>query len=264
MFNLFNKPKPQKVGLVLGGGAVRGIAHIGVVKVLHKYNISIHCISGTSAGAIVGALYAAGVAPSKIEKVAKELSLLKILYPSFSLKGISDSSVVSKILAPYIGARKFSDLDIPFSAIATNLNSGQKKIFSEGLVSKAVQASSSYPGIFVPTIIDGEPYIDGCFSDNLPVSAVLDMGADFVIAVDVIPNNQLDHNLEDGVSIYNRAFDILMKGTNLHALDLADCIIEPVKELVIAFDIKDQDRLIAMGEKAAEAAIPDLVKKLGL
>ncbi|MFH1428331.1 MAG: patatin-like phospholipase family protein [Candidatus Margulisiibacteriota bacterium] len=262
MFRAFKNLKREKVGLALGGGAARGFAHVGVLKVLSKNNIPIDYISGTSAGSIVGALYAAKVPIATIEKVAMMLSGIEFVMPSFSFAGLNDSGVISNFLKPYLGNKTFKDLDIPLTVIVTDVKTGKEVIIDSGLVREAVQASSSYPVVYTPTEINGQIYIDGGFTNNLPISPVKKMGADFVIAVDVIPEVTLKKVPQDVVSIMNRAQDILLKRT--HSLDSkdADIILYPITESVRAYDLRDQRKIITLGEKCAENMIQEIKRKL--
>jgi len=262
MFPFFKKSKIKRIGLALGGGAARGIAHIGVLKAFQRYHIPIHCIAGTSAGSVIGALYAAGIDPVEMERAVKELSLLNVIFPSFSLEGLNDSEIIARTLKSYLENKTFADLHIPFVAIATDLKTGEEARFHKGEVSTAIRASSSIPVIYTPTHIGRHVYIDGAFSNNVPVQAVLDMGADFVIAVDVIPRVILQEDPNDAVGIYSRAQDILLKHAVRRELQKADIMIEPIQENILSFELKDQERLIELGEKATEKVIPELKRKL--
>ncbi|MFC1596019.1 patatin-like phospholipase family protein [Candidatus Margulisiibacteriota bacterium] len=264
MFNLFKRVKPLKVGLALGGGAARGFAHIGVLNVLREHNIPINMVAGTSAGSIVGALYAAGEPLSEIERTAKKLSIFDVMHPSFSFKGLSDSSVISKILRPYLKNKKFSDLKIPFAAIATELATGKEVVIRKGPVMLAVQASSSYPIIYTPTKINNKVYIDGGFTRNVPVIPLKKMGADFIIAVDVIPDIVMEEEPQDAIGIMNIAQDVLLRRSYLQDIEAADVVIKPIRKQVMAFEIKDQEKLIKLGEKAAREKISEIKRRLGI
>ncbi|MFA5927852.1 MAG: patatin-like phospholipase family protein [Candidatus Margulisiibacteriota bacterium] len=264
MFDFLFKHKPAKVGLVLGGGAARGIAHVGVVKVLAREQVPVKMIIGTSAGAIIGSLYAAGFDAGQIERASQAMNLFKMVFPSFNFKGLNNSEVIAKYLEPYLGGKTFADLKLPMYVVATDLKTGKEKIFSSGSVIKALQASCSYPVLYTPAKIDKEHYIDGGFADNLPVRAMQDLGADFTIAVDVIPKVILTKEPQDAVTILNRAQDILLRRASNKDRQRADVLIEPVVENILSFEIMDQKKLIALGEEAAERAIPEIKRKLGL
>ncbi|MFC1478031.1 patatin-like phospholipase family protein [Candidatus Margulisiibacteriota bacterium] len=262
MFPFFKKLKRKKIGIALGGGAARGFAHVGVLKSLRRNNIPIDYIAGTSAGSIVGALYASGIPIEELENVALEMSGINIVMPSFSLTGINDSSAIANFLNKIINNKSFKELDIPFAVVVTDLKSGKDVVIDKGPVGPAVGASSSYPVVYSPTEINGNFYIDGGFSRNIPVAPLKKMGAEFIIAVDVIPEVTLDKMPQDVVSIMNRAQDILLKRTHILDTKDADLVIKPITESVRSYDLMDQKKIIAMGEKAAEKIIPELKRKL--
>jgi len=253
-----------KVGLALGGGGIRGIAHIGVLKALARHQIPIDFIAGTSAGSIVGALYAAGIELRMIEKAAKELSMFKVVLPTLSMKGLNDSEIIHRTLSSYLHGKTFSQLNKPFAVIAMELRTGTECVLTSGDVSKAVQASCSFPVLYTPTEINGEYYIDGGFVDNVPVRPLKEMGAEYIIAVDVIPEVILNEKLEDIISIVNRAQDILLRVSHQRDLAGADILISPVKQNIRAFDLGNQKKLIDEGDAATERVIPEIKKKLGL
>tara|TARA_Y100000310_G_C20534826_1_gene740344 strand:- start:141 stop:1112 length:972 start_codon:yes stop_codon:yes gene_type:complete len=177
--------KRVKLGLALGSGSARGLVHIGILNVLHKNKIYPDYIAGTSMGAVMGAMYAAGYTPEEIKKIAKTTDLKNVIDFTFPKSGLLKGELVEKKLRKLTHNKKFNELNIPLRVVSYNLTKKQKVIFSRGNVAKAVRASSSIPGIFSPTIINNDKYIDGVVSDPTPYDVVREMGADVVIAVDL-------------------------------------------------------------------------------
>jgi NTE family protein len=162
----------MKLGLVLSGGGVRGIAHIGILKALDEMQVQIDCIAGTSAGAIVGSLYSAGNKPDRIFELVKNLSIFKTVRPAFTWTGLLTLDGLKDVLLKNIPANSFNDLRIPLTVAATDIKNGQIKYFNSGELIPAVVASSSIPAIFNPVQLNGHLYVDGGILDNLPVKAI--------------------------------------------------------------------------------------------
>ncbi len=186
----------KKIGLALGSGAARGLAHIGVLKALQKKGIPIHLISGSSMGALVGACFAKMADISELEEVALRtdwIQLIKLADPNlaFMFKGFIHGHKVKELLKTIIGDVKFKDLKIPLAVVTTDINTGDEVVIQEGSVIDAVRASISIPAIFTPVKIGNRFLVDGGIVTPVPVSVVRNMGADFVIACNVI------HSLRD-------------------------------------------------------------------
>ncbi len=177
--------KKIRVGLALGGGSARGLAHIGVLNILHKNKIYPDYIAGTSMGAVIGALYAAGHAPKEIEKIAKSAHWKKLADFTIPKSGLLEGLAAEQKIRGLVDNKKFSELDIPLRVVSYNLNQKQKVIFHEGDVAKAVHASMCIPGVFAPVRINNEDYIDGGVIDPTPFDIVKEMGADIIIAIDL-------------------------------------------------------------------------------
>jgi NTE family protein len=186
-----NKDKRKKVGLALGGGYARGLAHIGVLEVLEREGIPIDLISGTSIGALIGALYAKEKDAALIKKQATQLdwigmtSLVDLILPK---SGFIGGKRVTNLLRRFIGDVQFKDLEIPFACVATDIISGEEVVIDEGSVLEAIRASISIPVIFKVAKTNGRYLVDGGLVNQVPVSVAKKMGADFIIAVDITPN----------------------------------------------------------------------------
>ncbi|OGT32129.1 MAG: esterase, partial [Gallionellales bacterium RIFOXYD2_FULL_52_7] len=173
------------VALALGSGGDRGFAHIGVIKVLEANNIKVDLVLGTSAGSVVGALYAGGYDGVALEKLALEMDREKLKDFDFSRRGYVRGEQLQDFINRALKNRSIEQLDKPFVAIATQLSSGRAVAFNRGNTGMAVRASSSIPGVFYPVIIQGEEYVDGDLKKPVPVTIAREMGADFIIAVDI-------------------------------------------------------------------------------
>lgn len=179
---------PKKIGLALSGGGARGFSHVGVLKVLAEHDIHFDMIAGTSAGAIVGAALAGGMTAAEIEVICRKVGYAAVMRPSLSPRGLFSNAPVGNFIAREFPATRFEDLKMPFGAVVYDLNEGREIIMKDsGDLVFAVRASCAVPGVFVPLRApDGHLYVDGGVSSPLPIDAVRSMGADIVVAVDLI------------------------------------------------------------------------------
>ena len=186
------KLQKRKIGLALGSGAARGLAHIGVLEVLEKEGIPVNLIAGTSAGAAVGALYAQGKNTTQIKKLVLDLGWKKfapLVDLSLPKTGFIRGKKIKDLLTLFIGGDiKFSDLKIPFACVATDIETGEEIIIDRGSLTEAIRASISIPAIFTIVKREGRYLVDGSLVNPVPVSVAKQMGADFIIAVNVIPD----------------------------------------------------------------------------
>lgn len=252
-FNLFGK---KKLGLVLGGGVARGIAHIGVLKVLEEHKIPIAAIAGTSSGAIVGAAYAAGLEVRIIEEIALRISWGKFVRVAFFRPGLITGEAIEELLVKYIGDKKFSDLKIPLAVVATNLRTGKAEVLKQGRIAKAVAASSAFPGVFAPEDIRHNFLVDGGISNNLPVDVVRKMKTNYVVAVDVVPSCSSGSRPRDPMQVFGRSLDIVLHRLSVEQRKAADLLIEPTLDQDIwHLDLGKAKQLIKAGEIAAHSVI---------
>jgi NTE family protein len=180
----------KKIGYALGGGAARGLSHIGVLKVFEEHSIFPNIITGTSMGALIGALYAGGINVDDIERLAKRLGLGRLALMAdvtLPFSGLIGGRRVTSLLKSILGDLTFSQLKYDFACVATDINTGEQVILREGSLTEAVRASISLPGIFTPVKIKGRYLVDGGLVNEVPVSVCREMGADYVIGVNVIP-----------------------------------------------------------------------------
>lgn len=274
------KAAVPKIGLALGGGGARGLAHVGVLKVLDREGIPISHVAGTSMGGIIGAMFAAGLPVSEIEKAALGLRkpLKQISLIDFNLigKGLLRGTRLYRWLASYLGQElTFADLHIPLAMMAVDLNSGREVVLWQGKVVDAIRATISVPGVFEPVKRDDLLLADGGILNNVPVDTVRNLGAQAVIAVDVLPSFTanlpgqppavhplktpfLTQTLQD----VNHAFMLMISEITACRLRHAppDIIIRPPlpadTHLFIGFDRPAE--LIAVGEAATEQALPQI------
>lgn len=182
LFNRNKKTREIKIGLALGSGGAKGFAEIGALKAFEENGIKFDYIAGTSIGSIIGAFYASGYSSTDILELLKKVDLSEITN-LFMIK--MDTLGLFNVIDRTIGSMNFEELKLPFRAIATELESGEEKVFDSGNVAKALCASSSYPPFFKPVVIDGKRYIDGAFTNSLPADVVKKLGADYVISFDL-------------------------------------------------------------------------------
>lgn len=250
-----------KIGLALSGGAALGIAHIGALQALADQNIPIHCISGTSAGAVVAGCFAFGLTPNQMAEKSKNLSWFKLSNFSYSRMGLITTQKIGQMIKEILGDVNIEDAKIPLAITATDIESGEAVIFKKGKLADAIMASVCIPGLFVPTEYGEKKLVDGGLVKNLPLSVLDDMGAEFKIGVNLArwrkykkPNNLLDVMLS--------AQDILThKQTNLDAKQ-AQMIIEPHLEQFTASDFKKAAELINEGYRATILALPALASAI--
>ena len=184
------KKKRPTIGLALGSGSAKGLAHVGILKVLHQNRIYPDYIAGTSVGALVGALYCAGHTPDEIEEIVKSTNWKNVVDFTIPKSGLIKGKLMEAKIRKWLFAKDFKDLYIPLNVVAYNITKQEKVVFSRGNVASAVRASISIPGIFAPFTMDKNQYIDGSICNPTPFSVVKEMGADIVIAVDLYANER--------------------------------------------------------------------------
>ncbi|MGY0505850.1 patatin-like phospholipase family protein [Luteimonas sp. e5] len=250
-------PPPVKVGLALGGGAAKGFAHIGVIKMLEANGIHADVIAGTSAGSVVGALYAGGMTPYQLQEHAFALDERAIrdvsLFSGGMLKGEKLQDYVNQLL----GNRPMQQLDKPFAAVATDLDSGARTVFARGNTGQAVRASCSIPGVFQPAPIAGKRYVDGGVVSPVPVDAARGLGADIVIAVDISSKAQ-GNRPGSMLGIVNQSITIMGQRLGEQELARADIVLRPRVGQIGAADFDQKNVAIMEGERAAQAAMPQI------
>jgi len=243
--------------LVLGGGGCRGHGHIGVIRVLEKHGLKPDLVVGSSAGSLVGALYAAGMTSVQIESYGQKLGANLLRDWIFPKLGLFGGDAIRRFVVDRVGALKIEAMPTRFAAIATDLKSGELKIFDRGDLGLAVQASSSIPGLIEPVHIDGRLYVDGSLTGAVPVHAARRLGAHRVIAVDVsFPPDQADFS--DPYDALYQAFSILTRRLALEERATADLVIAPHLPEHKEMGPATLKALVEAGERAALEALPRL------
>lgn len=254
-------PKPPKIALVLGGGAIRGFSHIGVIKVLQAEGIAPDMVLGTSAGSVAGALFAAGINGFDMQTIAFDLDKATFMDWSLLGKGMIKGEALQEFVNKAVGNKRIEDLKIPFACVATRLDTGEGVLFQRGNLGMAVRASSSVPGVFQPVVISGVEYVDGGLVSPVPIRYAKQMGADFIIAVDVSSPPSADPTTGK-MDVLMRTFDIMGKSIRNWELPMADVLVRPDLSKVSSTDIDAKHQAILEGERAMQAAMPLLREKL--
>ena len=254
----------KKVGLALSGGGARGFAHVGVVKVLAEHNIPIDLITGTSAGSFVGGALACGLSADKIVEMAYKIGWLDIVRPGFSFKGLFSNAPLGRFLEANFPIRRFEDLKIPFAAIAYDLNKAETVIYTDsGDLPFAIRSSCTVPGVFVPLNDgNGRQLVDGGIVSSMPTEIARSMGAEIVIAVDLIScGATFRAGRRSGFGIAIRSAMTLLRTATQNQRALADIVIDPQIAHLRPDQIKRRDEFIRLGEEAARNSI-DAIKEI--
>lgn len=284
-----NSSRP-KVGVVLSGGGAKGYAHVGALKVIEEAGIKIDYIGGTSMGAIIGGLYAAGYSPDELEKIMhqldisslitqnknraeipffdksyKEKYILELPFDNFKLtipnafsKGQGPLDLLTYLFRPVHGIDNFNKLPTPFVCIATNIETGQEKVFHSGFLPRVVLASAAYPTMLDPVSIDGQLYVDGGVVNNFPVKEVKDMGADIIIGVELGDGLLKRDDLNSAIDILSQIMSMSIVKKTDEQKKMVDVLIKPdlKKYSVTSFD--DVEPIYKRGYEASEKVFPQL------
>jgi NTE family protein len=249
-------PERLRIGIALGGGFARGIAHLGVLRVLKQEGIPIDYVTGTSAGALLAISYASGHTIAEIERQARATRFKDFGNWKLSWLGLASNQKLEHYPRKFLGVSTFEDLKIPLAIAATDLGTGEAVYFSHGQLGPALRASCAYPGMFVPVEIDGRILVDGFLAAPVPVDAARSIGADFVIAIFLeAANNRTPSSIVDVIGL---SFAILQRHADLEWRARADVIIEPNVKDFLWDDFEKTSELIAAGEAAAHAALPKI------
>lgn len=256
-----NGGKKPKIALALGGGAAKGFAHIGVIKALEAQGIVPDIVIGTSAGSVVGALYASGKNGFELQKLAMQLDESQVSDWSLPDRGLLKGEALQQFVNKAVGNRPIEKLNKPFAAVATDLHSGEPVIFRTGDTGMAVRASSSVPAVFQPVLINGREYVDGGLTSPVPVRFARGLGADFVIAVDISDKPQYGKT-QSSIEVLLQTFTIMGQSINRFELPSADVVIKPYIPGISATGFQDRHLAVLEGEKAAAAVMSEIKSKL--
>jgi NTE family protein len=253
-------PEPRqrrpRVGLALAGGFARGIAHIGVLRVLQAAGIPIDVVSGTSVGALIGSGYCAGCPLDEMQEIGAATSFADFGRWTPSWLGLATNQRMEKYLARMTPAKTFEDLKTPLAIAATDINAGVSVYYSSGLIAPPLRASCAYPGLFVPIQYEGRTLVDGFLTAPVPIEGVFLLGAEVVIAVYLDAGNIGDPRTF--TDVLSRSFNIIQRHADLAWRQQADVIIEPDVKPFVWDDFSKAHEMTAAGEAAAHAALPQI------
>lgn len=255
--------RPPRLGLVLGGGAARGFAHVGVIQALERNGIRPDLIVGTSAGSLVAALYASGMDAAALERAAltmDEATLTDWMLPILS-RGMLRGDALARYVRQAVGGRLLQDMALPLGVLATDLGSGQGVLFRRGDAAQAVRASSAVPGVFAPVLIAGREYVDGGLVAPVPVGQARAMGAEVVLAVDISADPQ-GNDASGMLGLLLQTTAIMGQSINRFELASAEVVVRPALSGVGSADFASRQRSIDAGRLAMQAAMPRLKAEL--
>ena len=259
-------PRPMRaprVALALGGGAARGFAHIGVIEVLEENGIRPDIVTGTSAGSLVAAMYAAGHTGKELETIALNMDESRLTDWAFPGRGMIRGNALADYVREQVGNHSFDQMKIPLGIVATDLDSGKAILFRRGDVGTAVRASSAVPAVFTPVKIGTHEYVDGGLTSPVPVRSAREMGADVIIAVDI---SQLPDGGATGDALHMllQTFSIMSRSINELELKEAEIVLHPKLTGVAGTDFTLRKKNIEAGREAALAALPAIKAKVAM
>lgn len=248
-------PKPAKVAVVLGTGAAKGFAHIGVLKVLESHRIPVHMVVGTSVGSLVGSLYAYGYNPYELQTIAFAISKDDVADYTIPDNGFIKGEKLENFVNNKVRYTTIDKFKIPFYAVATNIQTGEEMVFGRGNTGRAVRASCSIPGVFNPVMIGDKAYVDGGVVSPVAIDVARKFGADIVIVVDI--SSSLSSTTPTGTfETIMQAVEIMHNKMSIIQLKNADVVIKPKVGTIGSSDFTKRHEAIMEGEKAAAEAMP--------
>ena len=254
------KATPLVIGLALGGGAAKGFAHVGVIRALEENGIKAQIVTGTSAGSLVGSLYAYGYTPDQLQQISYQLDELNLADFTFSSNGVIKGNRLQQFVDGQVKNTPLQKLSRKFTAVATDLDSGQSIGFNTGDTGIAVRASCSIPNVFMPVAMNGHRYVDGGLSAPVPVSYARKAGANFVIAVDITAKPKQGSN--GFLANFDQTINILSIKLLHEQLKQADIVISPDISQLSSFGFDKKQQAIDLGYKAAMAQMPLIKQKI--
>jgi len=244
-----------KIGLALGGGFARGIAHIGVLRVLEEQEIPVDFVAGTSVGALIASAYAGGASTDEMERRGMETHFRDFGRWTLSRMGMASNERLDDFLGKFTTARTFEELKIPLTIVATDLMAGESVYFTNGELGPALRASCAYPGLFLPVRHRNRVLVDGFLTETVPAPAVRKSGADVVISVHLEPG-LLETGPRNAIEVISRSFSILQMSATQPWRAATDVLIEPNVHHILWDEFGKTPQLVAAGETAARKALP--------
>jgi len=254
-----NPRNPPKFALVLGGGAARGFAHIGVIQVLEEAGIKPNMVVGTSAGSVVAAIYASGKTGAQLQRIADSMDQSALTDWNLSIlkRGMMRGEALERFIKLETGVKNIEQLPLPLGIVATDLQTGEGILFQKGDVATAVHASSAVPSVFEPVKIGSREYVDGGLVSPVPVRFAKKMGADIILAVDISSTPE-GNKSDDMLKILLQTFNIMSKSINTFELPQADLVIKPALLGVSSIEFANRQQNIDAGRVAMKNALPKL------
>ncbi|WP_408956543.1 patatin-like phospholipase family protein [Natroniella sp. ANB-PHB2] len=247
--------KPS-IGLALGAGSARGLAHLGVLKVFEEEGILIDYLAGTSIGSIVGGFYAVGLDLHMLERLAKHLTWDHLTDLTVPRRGLIAGNKAKEFFELLTKKKNFNQLELPFATVAVDIENGEEVIIDSGLVADGIRASMSIPGVYVPHQLDGRKLVDGAVLNRVPVSAVRGLGADIVIGVDVSHKVNYKSEVSTIFDVIMNSIDIMQQEITKHKNHGADLLIRPPVGHIKSTDLDQARECIDLGYQSAKEAIP--------
>lgn len=253
-------PRTEKIGLALGGGFARGVAHVGVLRMLESYGVPLHCVAGVSAGAVVGAAFASGATAEEIGRVGTQMRFRDVARWSLNRMGLAGSGPMEGLLQRLLKRRRFEEMAIPLGVVATDLATGEAALFrGHGDIVIPVRASCSFPGVFQPVMFENRLLVDGAVSMQVPAQICRMMGATRVISV-MLPPPGWEPEKANVVSVVNRCFQIVQARAEQAWRSASDVVITPEVSAVEWNGFSSATALIHAGEEAAGKAMASILR----
>jgi NTE family protein len=248
------------LGVALGAGSARGLAHLGALKAFEEEGIEIDYLGGTSMGSVIGGFYAAGLSLNRLERLAIHLKWEHLTDITVPRKGLIAGNKVKEFFELLTHRKNFEDLNLPFVAVAADIEKGEEVVIKEGLVADGIRASMSIPGVYVPYELDGRLLVDGAVLNRVPVTPVREMGADIVVGVEV------SYNVIHGTKV-NNIFDVIINSIDIMQQEIAehkntgaDILIIPEVGHIPTTGLDQAEECIKLGYQATKESIPKIKK----
>jgi NTE family protein len=262
---LLSKSRKPNIALVLGSGAARGFAHIGVIKMLESQGIRPNIVVGTSAGSVIAALYASGYSGLDLNRIGLNLDEAAIAdwaYPfAGRFGGLIKGDALQSMVNREVQNKAIEQMSIPLGIVATELHTGKGVLFQRGDTGLAVRASCSVPGVFQPAMIQGKEYVDGGLVAPVPVRYAQEMGANFIIAVNISSDTNT-FNSSGTLGLLQQTINIMQQSINQYEIVKADVLITPQLKQMGSADFRSRNAAILAGEQAAQEKITEIREKL--
>lgn len=253
--------KFRSFGVALSGGTAKSVTHVGVIKALVEAGIPISYVAGTSGGSIVGSMFASGMPISTMETVATNMSWRKLVSIRLTRLGFISSQRIEDFVRETIGNVNFEDLAVPCGVVATNLVTGDRKVFRTGPLARAVRASCSIPQIYLPVEIDGEYYVDGGLSQYLPVETALEMGAEFVLASHLAPVDPTYRRPQNILQLVVQITGLMARKNFPISVAKSHFVVHPNVDAYSSFDFEHAAEMVEIGYDATRRVVADLRDK---